>query len=159
MPNYTTQVSRAWQIAVGSAALLVGIPSLVICAFSIWKLPVSTGDGRVTFLVVGTIFGVLGVPVTLFGKRLLFARDERRRHGLMSPTALRVAGSVIVILPVLYLIGNQTWDAMFALFHVGAGIACFVLARHRARALRDPAEPQDAPPRERTHESSRQILP
>lgn len=145
MTNYSGRVSRKWQVAVGVAALNFGLPSLVLVATCIWQLPRATGDDRITYLVVGVIFALFGIPASLFGARLVFAREEKRRRGLMSPTALRIAGTAILLLPFLFIISNRTWDATLAVIHVGAGIACFAIAKHRAREHSDPAEPPSGP--------------
>jgi hypothetical protein len=125
--------------------MIFGLPSLVVVATCIWQLPSATGDDRITDLVVGVIFALFGIPASVFGARLLFADEEKRRRGLMSPIALRIAGTSILLLPLIYLIGKQTWDATFALMHLGAGIACFAMAKHRAHEHRDPAEPPSEP--------------
>jgi hypothetical protein len=129
--QHIANVSRGWQVLVGITALVFGLPSLAVVGFALWQSRTNSALDATTLMVVVTIFSLFGIPATLAGVRLVFGWRQAD-GGLMSPMALRVAGGVMLLLPLLFAAAGNAVEAMFALFHVGAAFACFALARARS---------------------------
>jgi hypothetical protein len=127
-----TPVSRGWQLGVGIAAILFGAPSFGFGLFALSMLRSSDADDRLGAIIVATIFLTFGTPVLIAGLRLVFARP-RMDEGLFSPFFLRVAGVVILALPVFFFVLGDVLHGVMAVMHIGAASACFALAAYRAK--------------------------
>jgi hypothetical protein len=136
--NFQAEIPRRAQLILGMLVSLIGVPTL---AFAVWGVQLaiaSSGNDRTAGIILAAIFVPLGGSLTLFGFRLLSGRGHGGKRALLSPWALRLAGVVILAVPVLFFAVGNRLDFILALTHIGFAGVCFALASARTR--REPAE-------------------
>ena len=140
---------RASEVGAGIALAVFAIPLLLISILVVAHGAADVGRGARGPLVVGAILLALGVALLLLSVRLIMG-TRRQDGGVVSPTALRIAGAIFAVLPLLALwfaVARHANEGWLLLLKVGllasAAVACFRLAAQRARPTRRPDAPID----------------
>ena len=136
--DYLGGSSRVAQVLAGIGLAAVALPFFLLGVFGIYVI-LTESDSEPVSLAVLAALGAFGGLCLLPAWRLISGRRRPGDGGLLSPSALRIGGLFFVVAPVVMLF-KMPWAFLEAACLLGAGAACFTLARHREQRSDSPPE-------------------
>jgi hypothetical protein len=127
--EYFRAQSRPAHVLAGIALGALALPFFLLGVFGGYDT-LSEPTPRPTALAVFAALGAFGGLCMFPAWRLISGSRRRGDGGLLPPLALRVAGVFFLVAPIAMLL-KMPWAFFEAGVLLGAGIACFALARHR----------------------------
>lgn len=129
MNNYFQSVPRWWEVSAGIIIGLFSLLLLTVGSLGIYKnLKVEEVSDLAQLVII--IFLVTGYLCGLLSYRLIFTGAKQRQTGLFSPNALRFAGTLFLLAPILFIFSKSA--AILEIFTCfSASAACFALAKYR----------------------------
>jgi hypothetical protein len=139
--RYLSTAPARTRIGAGAVLGCIGIIVLACVPALLWRYyRYGTGPLPGSWLLALTVIALVGLGFCGWAFRLVTGR-WRSDGGLMSPWALRIAGTVFFLFAIFALIERE-WTIVAAILpELGFGVACFALARVRERhSTRSPPE-------------------
>jgi hypothetical protein len=128
--------SRRAQVLAGLALGVLALPFLVLGVLGV-RATLSEPEPEPAPLAVFAALGAFGALCMSPTWRLVLGKRRRGDGGLLPPAALRAGGVFFLVAPIAILF-EMPWAFLEAGGLLGAGIACFALARHRDRRSAPP---------------------
>jgi len=127
--HFHQPVNRVVQVATGLPITILGLLAIGVAGLILYVY--FTGESVPSPILW---FGIIILPVGFFclliAWRLFIGYSGRKDGGLFSPVALRIAGTIFLIQPVLLFFAKSYW-ILKSITCVLAAFACFTLASKR----------------------------
>jgi len=127
--EYRKAPSRPAQVLAGIALGVLALPFLLLGVLGVYAT-LSEPEPEPAPLAVFAALGAFGGLCMFPAWRLISGKRRRGDGGLLPPSALRAGGVFFLVAPIAMLF-EMPWAFFEAGSLLGAGIACFALARHR----------------------------